>query len=64
MPKPAMVNAVNTPIAYSGTSLLTFGPRRMTRAIETMVSPMMAFENTSRCPRFSSQRGRKASPAT
>ncbi len=59
-----MVNAVNTPIAYSGTSLLTFAPRRITRAMETMVSAMIAFENTSRCPRLSSQRGRKASPAT
>ena len=59
-----MVKAVNTPMAYSGTRLLTFGPLMMIRAIETMVSPMIAFENTSRCPRLSSQRGRKASPAT
>ena len=64
MPKPAIENAVNTPMAYSGTRLLTLEPRMMSSATEQMVSRMIALENTSRCPRLSSQRGRNASPAT
>ena len=64
MPKPAIEKAVKTPMAYSGTRLLTFGPRMIMRATETTASKMMALEKTSRWPRFSSQRGRNASPAT
>jgi hypothetical protein len=64
MPKPAIAKAVKTPIAYRGTRLLTFAPRRIRRATEMTVSRTMALENTSRWPRFSSQRGRNASPAT
>ena len=64
MPKPAMEKAVKTPMAYSGTRSLTFGPRMMSSATETTVSKMMPLEKTSRWPRLSSQRGRNASPAT
>ncbi len=77
MPKPAIVNAVKTPIAYSGTRLLTSASLMISSATEvtasTMIalentsrtaSTMIALENTSRCPRLSSQRGRNESPAT
>jgi hypothetical protein len=64
MPKPAIENAVNTPIAYSGTRLFTSASRRMISATDAIVSTTIALENTSRWPRFSSQRGRNASPAT
>ena len=64
MPKPAIVNAVNTPIAYSGTRLLTSASLMMSSATEVTASTMIALENTSRCPRLSSQRGRNESPAT
>ncbi len=64
MPKPAMEKAVNTPMAYSGTRLLTSASLMISSAMDTMVSRMMALENTSRWPRLSSQRGRNESPAT
>ena len=64
MPKPAIENAVNTPIAYSGTRLLTSASLMISSAIAVTVSKMIALENTSRCPRLSSHRGRNESPAT
>ncbi len=64
MPKPAIVNAVNTPIAYSGTRLLTSAFLMISSATDVIVSKMMALENTSRWPRLSSHRGRNESPAT
>ncbi len=64
MPKPAIVNAVNTPIAYSGTRLLTSASLMTSSATDRTVSTMIALEKTSRCPRLSSQRGRNESPAT
>ena len=64
MPKPAIVNAVNTPMAYSGTRLLTFAFLMISSATEVTASTMIALENTSRCPRLSSHRGRNESPAT
>ena len=64
MPKPAIVNAVNTPIAYSGTRLLTSASLMISSATEVTVSMMIALEKTSRWPRLSSHRGRNESPAT
>jgi hypothetical protein len=64
MPKPAMENAVNTPIAYIGTRLLTSASLTISSVTEVIVSTMIALENTSRWPRLSSHRGRKESPAT
>ena len=64
MPKPAMVKAVKTPMAYSGTRSLTSAFLMMSSAAEATVSSRMPLENTSRCPRLSSHRGRKESPAT
>jgi len=64
MPKPAMENAVNTPIAYSGTRRLTSASSMMISATDTIVSTMIALENTSRWPRLSSHLGRNESPAT
>ena len=64
MPKPAIEKAVNTPMAYSGTRLLTSASLMTSSAMDVMVSRMMALENTSRCPRLSSHRGRNESPAT
>ena len=64
MPKPAIENAVNTPIAYSGTRRLTSASSMISSATDTIVSTMIALENTSRCPRLSSHRGRNESPAT
>lgn len=63
-PAPAMVNAVNTPIAYSATSLSTLAPVTSSSASETTVSAMIPLENASRCPRRVSTRGRKRSSAT
>jgi len=64
MPKPAIENAVNTPIAYSGTRLLTFASLMISSATDTIVSRMIALENTSRWPRLSIHLGRNESPAT
>ena len=64
MPKPAMEKAVKTPMAYSGTRLLTSASLMISSVTDTMVSRMMALENTSRWPRLSSHRGRNESPAT
>ena len=64
MPKPAIAKAVNTPIAYSGTRLLTSASLMMISDTDTIVSRMIALENTSRWPRLSSHRGRNESPAT
>ena len=64
MPKPAIENAVNTPIAYSGTRLLTSASLMISSAMDATVSTMIALEKTSRWPRLSSQRGRNESPAT
>ena len=64
IPKPAIENAVNTPMAYSGTRLFTSASLMTSSAMDTMVSRMIALENTSRCPRLSSHRGRNESPAT
>ena len=43
---------------------MTLAPTARMSASDTTVSRMMPLENTSRCPRFISQRGRKASWAT
>src|SRR5215472_6869662 len=64
MPKPAMENPVNTPIAYNGTRPLTVAPNTSSSESETTVSTTMPFENTNRWPRLVSQRGRNESPAT
>jgi len=48
MPNPAIENAVNTPIAYSGTRLLTSASLMMISDTDTIVSTMIALENTSR----------------
>ena len=64
IPNPAMVNPVKTPIAYSGTRASSLLSVETIRTRATAVSTMMALENTRRCPRLRSCRGRKASSAT
>ena len=64
MPAPAMVNPVNTPMAYIGMSAATLARVATSRAIEATASTMMPLEKTSRWPRTVSWRGRKESSAT
>ncbi len=47
-PDPAMVKAVNTPIAYRATSLSTLAPVASSSASEMTASEMMPFEKASR----------------
>ena len=64
MPAPAMVNPVNTPMAYIGMSAETLAPVASSRAMEAVASTMIPLEKTSRWPRTVSIRGRKESSAT
>ena len=57
-PAPAMVNAVNTPIAYSATSRSTLASVTRSRASATTESVMIPLEKASRCPRRVNCRGR------
>ena len=48
MPKPAIANAVNTPIAKNGTNALSLARVTSSSATASAVSVMMPLENTSR----------------
>ncbi len=64
IPAPAMVKPVNTAMAYIGISAFTLAWVAMSSATEAAASTRMPLENTSRCPRTVSLRGRKESSAT
>jgi len=64
IPKPAIANAVKTPIAKNGTSALSLPRVTSSSATASKVSVMIPLEKTSRWPRFVSGRGRKRSSAT
>ena len=59
-----MVKPVNTPIAYMGMSDATRAPVASSSATEAAASTMIPLENTRRCPRTVSMRGRNESSAT
>ena len=64
MPSPAMVNPVNTPMAYSATRADRLAPVAMIRARATTVRTMIPLENARRWPRRVSCLGRYESEAT
>ena len=57
------VKLVNTPIAYSGISRLTWAPVTVSSTEAVTARKTTPFENTSRWPRLVSWRGMKLSPA-
>jgi len=50
---------VKTPMAYSGTRLLTSASLMISSPTDTMASRMIALENTSRWPRFEQPPGQE-----
>ena len=64
MPAPAMVKPVKTPMAYMGISADTLAPVTSSRTIDAVARTMIPLENTRRCPRTVSMRGRNESSAT
>ena len=59
-----MVKPVNTPMAYIGMRADTLASVASSSAIEAPASSRIPLENTSRCPRTVSLRGRNESSAT
>ena len=64
MPMPAMVNPVNTPIAYSATRASTLARVTSSSTMATAARTMIPLEKDRRWPRRVSWRGRNESPAT
>ena len=64
IPAPAMVNPVKTPMAYMGINADTLAPVASSSTTEAAASTMIPLENTRRCPRTVSLRGRNESSAT